>query len=238
MFAALTGAALPSDYDLSFGTGGRVVSGRLGANSAAPVVRQYPHVLAINSQARAVVVGACDGRPAICIARYLADGDVDDTFGVHGLVALSRPNALLEASTMEAALHTDDKVSVVGTCREAPQSASGFCSALLNVDGSLNVEFGSNGIVVANADAGLGADTVAAVAVQPDGKVLAAAQCPTANGLRICLVRFLKNGQADSSFGRGGLVNSALAATFYAVALSSLAVQSDGKVVLAANCSH
>jgi uncharacterized delta-60 repeat protein len=86
--------------------------------------------------------------------------------------------------------------------------------------GDLDPTFGIGGKVITT---GIGG--ISDIAIQPDGKIVAV------SGARI--VRYNANGSLDSSFGEGGMVLIP-AGPLAAVYLSSVAIQSDGKIVVAA----
>ena len=229
-------AALPSDYDFFFGTGGKVISPRLGAGFAGEIFRQYPESLAIDSQGRAVVGGQCDALPTFCVARYFASGALDDSFGSHGLVVPKPLSRFLGASVAAVAVHADDKISVAGVCRPSLSSFSLFCAGLLNSDGSSNTALGESDFVFANTDVAWGAASVAAVALQSDGKLVVAGYWQQADGKRVCLLRFFKSGQPDKAFGQGCIATMALSDSLDTISISSVVVQSDHKILVAANC--
>ena len=87
---------------------------------------------------------------------------------------------------------------------------------------------------VSGADASYGN----AVAIQPDGKIVVAGKCfvIATGSTQICAVRLLANGFFDTGFGNGGskLVN--VGGTGVTEVAHALALQSDGKIVLAGAC--
>jgi uncharacterized delta-60 repeat protein len=94
--------------------------------------------------------------------------------------------------------------------------------------GDLDVSFGQGGIVVT--DFG-GTDVAAAVAIQPDGKLVVAGRSNVGGNASFALARYNRNdGGLDPTFGNGGLVVTDFGATDQAFAV---AVQPDGKVVTA-----
>src|SRR5947208_13614674 len=89
--------------------------------------------------------------------------------------------------------------------------------------GSLDPNFGTGGMVIGP----LG--TAYAVAVQQDGRILAAGSITGAEGLTV--VRYLANGQIDASFGSSGIASVGFGSD--QVDTYGVAVQADGKIVLA-----
>lgn len=72
------------------------------------------------------------------------------------------------------------------------------------------------------------------VAVQPDGKIVAAGFCRSPSLKQFCLARFATNGSLDTTFGTGGKqITDIGTADAAAVGLS---LQADGKIVLAGSC--
>ncbi|HEX5880137.1 MAG TPA: delta-60 repeat domain-containing protein, partial [Actinomycetota bacterium] len=77
-------------------------------------------------------------------------------------------------------------------------------------------------------DIGGGDDVARALAVQADGKLVAAGVAPTATGSDFALARYNPNGTLDASFGAGGTVTTDLIG-----GANALVVQADGKLVAA-----
>ena len=81
-----------------------------------------------------------------------------------------------------------------------------FYVARYNDDGSLDTDFGSDGVVIT--DLG-GRDIARSVTVQPDGKILVAGDTATESGdfaSDFALVRYNDDGTPDTDFGTGGVV--------------------------------
>lgn len=74
-----------------------------------------------------------------------------------------------------------------------------------------------------------------AVAVQPDGKILVAANVETAGRTLAVVYRFLADGTLDSSFGSGGRATPPISHTNSAGSstANAIALQNDGKIVIA-----
>jgi uncharacterized delta-60 repeat protein len=144
------------------------------------------------------------------IARLTSDGNLDPSFNQTG-------TGLGNGAVQSIALQTDGKI-VVGGFFTNYNGVSHKNLARLNSDGSIDESFAEVGT-------GLDGPTVYAVAVQPDGKILAAGNFNNYNGVAsIRLARFNTDGTLDGSFPMSG-------ATFGSV-IQSIALQSDGKVVV------
>src|SRR5713226_7566958 len=99
---------------------------------------------------------------------------------------------------------------------------------LLLSAGDLDVVFAGG---KATANFSLGAAQVEALAVQVDGRIVAAGQAGS-NGADFALARFNCNGTLDASFGTAGEVASRLGTSPNSVA-RGLAIQADGKILVA-----
>ena len=155
------------------------------------------------------------------------DGDLDSTFGSGGKVITDFSGRSNGVNAM--ALQSDGKIVVAGDALSA-QGPPDFAAARYNVDGSLDTSFGSGGRVTT--DFAGRSDTGSAIAVQPDGKILVAGGADlVATQFDFALVRYNANGSLDSTFGNGGKVTTDFNGGLDAA--SAIAVQTDGKIVLA-----
>ncbi|MGH8093590.1 MAG: delta-60 repeat domain-containing protein, partial [Chthoniobacterales bacterium] len=156
-----------------------------------------------------------------------APGDLDSSFGKGGQVASDFKGS--NDFAYAVALQADGKIVIAGN-RFLGNSAEGadFLVARYNPDGTLDKTFGQGGHVVT--DFGL-TEQAAAVAIQPDGKIVVAGGTysvfPFAGG-QYALARYNPNGSLDTSFGVGGLVRT----TFNSEGCfaSALVLQADGKI--------
>ena len=106
------------------------------------------------------------------------------------------------------------------------------CDATVGVPGSLDTTFGVGG----RARTLNSGDYASALAIQPDGKLVLAGSCFNAAGTKLdfCALRYNSNGTLDGTFGFGGKVVTPLRSGYeYGTAL---AIQPDGKLVLAGYC--
>jgi uncharacterized delta-60 repeat protein len=109
----------------------------------------------------------------------------------------------------------------------APVAAQSF--------GTPDPSFGSGGSVTTAMGSGTSHDVPYAVIVQPDGKILVGGTCAT----QFCMVRYETNGLLDTTFGTGGRVLKSLLGgnpTFGGDQAYAMALQPDGKIVLAGGC--
>src|SRR5262249_16126887 len=97
-------------------------------------------------------------------------GDLDPSFGTGGIVTTSFGTAVVNAGGI--ALQADGKIVAVGSAG-AP---SAFALARYNPNGNLDTSFGTGGTMTTSFGAGSAA---AAVALQGDGKIVAAGSTDT-----------------------------------------------------------
>ena len=159
------------------------------------------------------------------LARYNDDGSLDtDGFGIDGVVVTDLGNF---SYVNGATLQPDGKILVVGYVDDGV--TNDFFLVRYNDDGSLDTDFGSDGVVIT--DLG-GRDIARSVTVQPDGKILVAGDTATESGdfaSDFALVRYNDNGTLDTDFGTGGIVITDLG---YDEGSASVTVAND-KILLA-----
>jgi uncharacterized delta-60 repeat protein len=113
---------------------------------------------------------------------------------------------------------------------------SGLLPASQAASGDLDLTFGSNGKVLT--DFGGTTDYVFTTAMQPDGKIVAIGQAKNTSGsnVDITVIRYNTDGSFDQTFGNGGKVQTHLSSSWDAA--YGLALQADGKIVLAGECDQ
>lgn len=205
--------------------------------------------IAVQPDGKIVVAGdsvTADGSANIILARLHADGSVDESFGQsedgtpNGFVATSLGDGDDKANAL--ALQADGKIVVAGN-RVAEDGSSNMIVARYDATGVPDVTFGAasddgtpEGFV--NLSLGDGNDIARDIALQADGKIAIAGDSVTADGSsNFVLARLNADGTPDDSFGvaedgtPNGFVSTSLGeGNDFA---SGLAVQSDGKLVVA-----
>ncbi len=151
-------------------------------------------------------------------------GQLDTTFASGGI--FEAPTS--KSATNVVAIQSDGKIVAAGI----GVSGNDFADLLfrLNTNGTLDTTFGSGGFVTISPPGGQG-DGFFGLAIQPDGKIIAAAA-----GLNSLVVtRVTSNGAVDTSFGTNGFTQSVSLSELNAELNSgSLALQSGGKIVVVA----
>jgi uncharacterized delta-60 repeat protein len=211
--------------DGTFGTGGKVTT-RFGLGIPFTVA----HALVLQPDGKIVVAGTAT--PAtdwdFGLARYNPNGTLDATFGAGGRVTTDISGHLSADLVWAVALQPDGKLVVAGST--TGPSGEAFALARYMPSGGLDGSFGSSGRVTTSF--GGDQDWAQAVAVQPDGRIVAAGktgnQCCLGT-FNFALARFNAGGTLDSAFGTGGKVTTDFAGgTDNAHAL---VIQADGKLL-------
>jgi uncharacterized delta-60 repeat protein len=250
--------------DHGFGQGGKVATGRVDAiavqkdgrivTTGSSLLRytargvldsSFGHGGKIPSSFNAGVVIQPDGKvvgltSGGVVARYTARGTRDRTFRT-AAVDIDLATAL--------ALSHDGKIVIAGQMGDF--ESADFAVARLTTNGELDPTFGHDGKVVIDftpssncAGCTRNTDAAYAVAVQRDGKIVAAGSSDL-HGLcddnghscdTFALVRFDDDGSLDRSFGRGGQVLTQFVSRSGERSSSiaqSVVIQRDGKIVVA-----
>jgi len=169
-------------------------------------------------------------------------GDLDPAFALGtGKIANLAISAASD-SVSAVAIQPDGKIVLAGKCYNG--SNNDFCVARLNADGTLDASFtGPAGIYAGKFLLPVGAedDVVAAIVLQPDGKIILAGYCGNGVNADFCVARLNSNGSRDASFGGpGGAGNGAfpLSIGFSNDIGTSVALQPDGKILLGGYCDN
>jgi uncharacterized delta-60 repeat protein len=226
--------ALPSGLDTTFGNAGKATSTDVGGDPKTAFGGDRS-AMALQADGKIVMVGGTF--TDFILARFNADGSLDQGFGVGGKVItdMGAGNRLEEATAV--AIQPDGKIVVAGytaipTTPPAPSLPPTFALARYNANGTLDTSFGSGGRVSGNVNG-----NAYAVAIQGDGKIVVAGEVsfPTTGGQNFSdfvVARFNANGNLDTSFGAdvtGQVVTDLGLATNSA---RNLVLQPDGAIVV------
>jgi uncharacterized delta-60 repeat protein len=197
--------------DGSFGAGGQVVV------SATTDHFDTGHSLHVHSDGRIVVAGSSNGR--VLVARLLANGTLDDTFGTGGVFRSNAQLAVLQPARIGTAPGGGYRV----TASEVGAATTSCAVLALTPNGAVDPSFGDDGLQAAPGAAGDGI-TCTSLAVLPDGRMLLAGN---RNSQTAYLGRALADGSTDPAFEQ-----DAMAASLDSV--SALAVsQTTGRIFVA-----
>lgn len=224
-----------ADGGLDSGFGGGKVTTDFVAD---PNEADEAHAVAIQPDGKVVAVGiagegAANGFDNFALARYNANGTPDTGFGAAGKVTTDLQTSSFD-DAWAVALQPDGKIVVAG------MSNYDFALARYNSNGTLDSSFGTGGVVTTVVAPYSNASEAHAVAVESNGKIVAAGFADMhAPGdytdHDFALVRYQSNGTLDASFGSGGIVTTAVSSEpiFKGDEANAVVLQPDGKIVLA-----
>lgn len=247
-------AAFPGDLDLSFGTGGKVITD-LGGNDVAREVF-------IRNDGTIMVVASTG------LLRYTRNGGLDPDYGMRGIVktdfgfdtgmALTADGSAVVLDktgllkfTADGSIDTrfgdagevsidcgrlgrvsditidgEGRILLIGSSHI--DAYSGFCVIRLNPDGSQDASFGVSGRIISD----LGHHSIGrAIAANADGTIVAAGEIrgDESDGPDFAIVRYLADGTIDTDFGKSGLSEADLGQDF----VGDLIIQESGAILIA-----
>ena len=227
--------AAAGDLDPTFGTGGMLTT---DINHSTDIA----NAVAVQTDGKLVVVGTTyknndfSGEDFV-VTRYNTNGTLDNTFGSGGRVRTDFPG--LAAVPSSVVIQPDGKIVVAGGAFPLFTFLGNFELVRYNPNGSLDRSFGNGGIVTTTFPEG---SYASAVALQPDGKVIAAGTVfvdfiiGESSNTDFALARYNPNGTADTTFGNGGQVSTDF------VGLEddafSVLIQPDGKIVAVGSANN
>ncbi|MBY0526133.1 MAG: PKD domain-containing protein [Gemmataceae bacterium] len=190
--------------------------------------------LVVQPDGKVLVVGTSTpngGTAQFALARYNANGTLDNTFGVNGVV--SQGVAGKTGGALAAGLQSDGKII-------ATSALGGFSAVRFNANGSLDATFGTGGVVTINAAASTNLSTSFGVGIAADDSIYmtgsASHSTDTNNSNNdIVLIKLTKDGALDTTFaaaspwGAGKLL---VDVSGNQDAAYNVAVQPDGKIVI------
>jgi uncharacterized delta-60 repeat protein len=164
------------------------------------------------------------------LIRYNTDGSLDNTFGNGGIVTTDFGGGSQSWDIARSlVIQPDGRIIVAGVI-----NGLRYALARYNSNGSLDQSFGGGGVYILSFTLDAGAW---AIALQPDGKIVTAGSTYAGpSGGDIVVVRQLPDGSLDTTFGTGGKVITTVGA--WDDVAHSLAIQSDGKIVVAGSSAN
>lgn len=207
--------------DRSFGDKGIVVTG-FGLSSKA-------FAIALQADGKIVAGGfmtpdGVDGNFAL--VRYNRNGSLDLNFGTGGKISAD----IGESDNVNSiAIQQDGKIIAAGSTSDTNFNYN-FAIARYTSNGSPDNSFGSQGVVIT--DFSGRADQLASVAIQNDGKIVAAGSASDSNALtNFALARYSQNGSLDNSFDADGKLFTEFDASGSASSILSVKLQTDGRII-------
>ncbi len=203
------------ELDTSFGVAG-IFRWQIGSQSSATS-------LAIQTDGKILLAGNCspsDTEERFCVVRLENTGQIDSNFAINGVASIAIRNSTNRVTGI--ALRPDGRILLAGFCGFS--IAYDFCLAQFETNGSLDLGFGSNGIVTTfagNSSAGI------SLLLLPSGEALVGGRCDR----RFCIAKYRQDGSLDLGYGANGLVQGD------AGSLNAIALQPDGRLIAAGFCN-
>lgn len=218
------------------GSATALAPGEDGVRVTIPVsgISDIAQAVVVDPDGNLVLAGSAGGNYSV-LARVTPSGSLDGTFGSSGIASIDL--SVGRGDALRALVRLDDGRYLGCGSFDSATTARDFVVARFNSDGSLDLTFDGVGYVVtAFRQPGQGGliDQCNALAVQTDGKIVAAGVTNATGPDHVALARYSANGVPDSSFGTGGKldISGAAGANGYSDA-RALLVQPDGKLLLA-----
>ncbi len=230
---ALARYSADGSLDPSFDTDGRVTTAIGAGDDGARAVALQQTLQNSGPVVRIVVAGSAAGQAGgldFALARYHLDGSLDTGFGASGIVStdFGTGQSAVQDTAYALALQFDGKIVLAGSSNR--NGGEDFAVARYTAGGSLDTGFDTDGKVTTTVSAG--EDLARGVAVQVDGKIVAAGFSTDSGGNQhFALARYLSDGGLDADFGPGGTAITAVSPG--GDAAYALALQPDGRIVAA-----
>ncbi len=179
--------------------------------------------IAIQSDGKILAVGRTNGN--IALARYNSNGSLDSTFSSYGKVIT--PYGC--ACPYSMVIQSDGKIVVVGSINNdigvTRYNSNGSIDSTFDLDGQVTTDFGGS---LANGSS---------IAIESDGKIVVVGQSYNngSNYSDFAVVRYNSDGSLDSTFDFDGKVTTDFST--YNDWGYSIAIQSDGKILVAGESS-
>lgn len=221
LFGATNIKAAPGDLDLSFGSGGIVVTSigdQFYYDEARTVLAQPDGKILVSGH----IYDQEFYLASFFLARYHPTGALDASFGTNGKIITPPYSGAIVGN--DIAFQPDGKIITVGPGFYA---GSGFEVHRYNSNGTLDASFGGGGVVITPVGEHAGANSVA---IQVDGKIVVAGYSvsPGQSYGDFAVVRLLPDGSLDTSFNGTGKVITSFGNASEA---RRVFLQLDGKIV-------
>ncbi|MEO8042223.1 MAG: hypothetical protein ABI646_06430, partial [Acidobacteriota bacterium] len=188
----------------------------------------FANDMIIQPDDKVVITGSVRVNPNkdIAIARLTTSGVLDTTFvGPAGRIFIDINNGN-EDESFAIARQSDGSLIMAG--RSAGQSGGDFLLVRMTSAGAIDSTFGTGGGVLT--PVGTQNDSANSIAIQPDGKIVAAGIANSGSFDEAAFVRYTSNGTPDSSFDSDGKVTYDIR-TMNSDIINSVLIQGDGKII-------
>ncbi|HEX6125768.1 MAG TPA: hypothetical protein VFZ23_10400, partial [Pyrinomonadaceae bacterium] len=176
----------------------------------------------IQTDDKVVITGTTRPMPHkdIALVRLTTSGTLDSSFNT-GRITIAFGGST-EDEGLALALQPDGNIVIAGS------TSGDFCLIRMTTGGMLDASFNSVGFVVT--PIGTQLDRATSVAIQSDGKIVAAGTANSGSFDEFAFARYLSGGQPDLTFDGDGKVTYDIVPMSSDV-LSSVLIQADGKII-------
>jgi uncharacterized delta-60 repeat protein len=224
---ALSRYNIDGSLDITFGTGGRVVTDFLdyGNNYS------YIHSVLVLPNGKIIVFGTTGRQgftPQSAVVRYAGNGSIDTGFGNNGKIVSNLFPYSINGSKM--AVQPDGKLII--TSEKIYDADPNYYIGVerYTEDGVLDTSFGTNGVAVAGF--GNGRSIASSIVLQPDGKIVVSATYNQSAIFNMSITRFNGNGTLDTSFDSDGKVTTSFGPGTSGESMQAF-LKPDGKIIIA-----
>lgn len=185
------------------------------------------YAAALQADGKIVAAGGISNK--FLVARHATNGVLDASFGSGGKVATLVGTS--NDAAFAVAVQSDGKTLAAGDVYTPANNAYDFGLARYTTNGALDTSFSGDGKLTVSF--GTGDDQCCAVAIQPNGRILAAGHAFMSNGNQFALARILTSGSLDTTFNGDGKATVDFGGPSIWARGQSVAVQDDGKILVA-----
>lgn len=190
-----------------------------------PAQQEFAYALLVDNSDRILVAGKCGGS-APCLFRLTANGALDASFGVAGIVTLP---GTVTGTAMQ--LMGDGRIVVAAQCFSGHYV---FCLHRVLANGGVDSSFNGGSRLVLDMSASTNQPT--SLALYPDGRILIAGYCDNGNNSNsFCVARVGVNGLPDTSFNGNG-IKLLIVSGGTGDSSQSVALTASGRIILGGRC--
>jgi uncharacterized delta-60 repeat protein len=222
---AMSASGAPADLDVTFnGTG--VATLEIGSGNA------FGRAVATQPDGKILVGGYSSNGSDFdfTVIRFNQDGSLDNSFGTNGIVVT--PVGTGDEYGLCIAIQADGKILLAGYSGNSGNED--IALVRYNANGSLDTSFDSDGKILTQI--GAGTDAAWSLTIQQDSKILLGGWSNDGIQDNFALVRYNTDGSLDADFDGDGKVVTPVGSG--GSSGRGVAVQSDGKIVLAGIASN
>lgn len=169
-----------------------------------------------------------------CSVAHATDGAIDTTFGTSGFATAGISNVVPGPPRPGPIVQPDGKILIAGTVDSGVPNGFDMMVVRFNSDGSLDTSFSFDGRTTVSFADSTGFDQCTALALQSDGKIIVAGSTQASGDRQhFAIARFNADGSLDTTSFGAGTGKITVSFGFRNDYANSLALQTDGKIVLA-----